>query len=82
MNRMQKLRRKRSLARTRSPQGWGQDQLTQRAEKAAQIMRKFDLMPPVYRALANEYGMKVRTMMAEGAKPEQIRKEFASSTSR
>lgn len=40
-------------------------------------MRKFDLMPPEYRALANEYGMKVRAMMRDGRTPEQIMREMS-----
>lgn len=77
MNAFQIARRRRQLARLPKPEGWGVDQLEQRAAKSAAAMRKFDAMPKEYRLLAHEYGMTaVRVRMKVGATPEQIRREL------
>lgn len=73
----QKRRRQREIERS-SPAGWGTEQLEQRAEKSRQIMARFDSMPPEFRVLANEYGMKVRVLMRDGLTVDQIRRECTS----
>ena len=53
--------------------GWGEQQLNERARIATEAMRKYDAMPPEFRALVNEYGMKVRSMMRDGMTVDEIR---------
>lgn len=58
------------------PQGFDASAYEERARIAREQMRKVDLMPPEYRALVHDYGMKVRAMMRDGMTPDQIRKAF------
>lgn len=55
------------------PAGFDARAYEERARIAREQMRKVDLMPPEYRALVHEYGMKVRAMMRDGMTVEQIR---------
>lgn len=69
-------RRRNIAARRLAPQGWGEDQLKARAAKSIEAMRKYDAMPPEYRALVNAYGMKVRALMRDGMTVDEIKAEL------
>ena len=47
-----------------------------RAAKSIEAMRKYDAMPPEYRALVNAYGMKVRALMRDGMTVDEIKAEL------